>query len=133
MCNELMREFYDEEKVYRITNELGQKEYAVFSGDMLSGKAKEYDSLGFETGTKYRRIDFDISIVPQRQNSYKREANNQTIVQLWEMGIFSGQNIDLAITALKAMNFDGRDGIISSLNEIKEAQKAAMQSGVPAM
>lgn len=133
MCIELMREFYDEEKVYRITNELGQKEYAVFSGDMLSGEAKEYDCLGFETGTKYRRIEFDISIVPQRQNSYKREANNQTIVQLWEMGIFSGNNIDLAITALKAMNFDGRDGIISSLNEIKEAQNAAMQSDVPAM
>ena len=127
MCIELMREFYDEEKVYRITNELGGKEYKIFSGKMLSGEEKELDCLGFEIGTKHRRVEFDISIVPQRQNAYKREMNNQTIVQLWQLGMFSGENIDLAITALKAMNFDGRDGIIESLNGIKEEQREAAQ------
>lgn len=130
MCIELMREFYDEEKVYRITNELGQKEFVTFSGEMLEGDAPVYDCLGFEVGTKHRRVEFDISIVPQRQNVYKRETNNQTIVELWKMGIFTGQNIDLCIAALKAMNFDGRDGIIESLNEIKQQQMQVVQPGM---
>lgn len=128
MCIDLMREFYDTEKVYRITNDMGQREYAVFSGKMLTGTEPIRDSLGFEIGTKPRKVEFDISIVPQRQNVYKRETNNQTVTQLFQMGLFNGQNTDAAIMVLKAMNFDGRDGLIQSLTEYKQAQEDAAQN-----
>lgn len=126
MCIDLIREFYDEEKIYRITNDLGQTEYASFSGDMLYAKAPIRDSLGFQIGTKLRKVEFDISVIPQRQNVYKRETNNQTITQLWQMGLLSGQNIDVALMVLKAMTFDGRDGLIQSLTELKNKQQEAL-------
>lgn len=125
MCIDLIREFYTEEKVYRITNDLGQTEYASFSGNMLYGEEARRDSLGFQIGTKLRKVEFDISVVPQRQNVYKRETNNQTITQLWQMGLLSGQNIDVALMVLKAMTFDGRDELIQSLTELKNKQEQA--------
>ena len=128
MCIELVREFYTEEKVYRITNELGGKEYKIFSNEMLVSQEEVRDPLGFILETKPKKVEFDISIVPQRQNVYKRETNNQTITQLWQMGFFNPQNVDISILALKAMNFDGRDSLIQSLTELKEQQTKQLQA-----
>lgn len=127
MTIDLIREFYDEERIYRITNDLGGREYAAFSGKMLYGNEPIRDALGFEIGTKLRKVEFDINVVPQRQNVYKRETNNQTVTQLWNMGLFSGQNPDMAIMVLKAMNFDGRDSLVQSLTEMKEQMQQAQQ------
>ncbi len=126
MCIELMREFYDEERIYRITNDFGEDEYTTFSGDMLYSTEPIRDALGFETGRRFKKIEFDISVVPQRQNAYKRETNNQTIIQLWQMGLLSGENIEGALMTLKAMNFDGRDSLIKSLGEMKAAMESKM-------
>lgn len=128
MCIDLIREFYGREKVYRITNDLGQTEFASFSGNMLYADEPQRDSLGFQIGTKLRKVEFDISVIPQRQNVYKRETNNQTITQLWQMGLLSGQNIDVALMVLKAMTFDGRDGLIQSLTELKNKQQQALSA-----
>lgn len=120
---ELMREFYDEERVYRITNELGHTEFRTFSNSLLIGNKPQKDSLGFEAGSKLRNVYFDISIIPQRQNVYKRESNNQVVIQLYQMGLFAPQNAEVAILTLKAMNFDGRDSLIQSLEELVNKQK----------
>ena len=140
LCIENIREFYTEEKIYRITNDLGGKEYVKFSNKMLMGEVVHRDALGFVLEKKPKKVEFDISIVPQRQNLYKRETNNQTVTQLWQMGFFNPQNADLSIIALKAMNFDGRDSLIQSLTELRDRQKKmqelqALQGGadVPMM
>lgn len=127
MTIDLIREFYDEEKIYRITNDLGKSEFTTFSGKALYQTSPVRDALGFETGTRLRKVEFDVNVVPQRQNVYKRETNNQTVTQLWNMGFFNLQNTDTAIMALKAMNFDGRDSIIQSLTEMKEQQMQQIQ------
>ena len=134
LCIENMREFFTEEKVYRITNDLGAKEYVKFSNKMLMGEVVQRDALGFVLEKKPKKVEFDISVIPQRQNLYKRETNNQTVTQLWQMGFFNPQNVDISIIALKAMNFDGRDSLIQSLTELKSKQEEmqalmAMQGG----
>ena len=88
---ELMREFYNEERVYRITNELGHIEFKSFSNSLLFGEKPEKDSLGFEAGSKLKNVYFDISVIPQRQNVYKRESNNQVVIQLYQMGLLARQ------------------------------------------
>jgi hypothetical protein len=120
-----MREFYTKEKVYRITNDMGESEYIEFSGKDLKRVEPEKDAIGFESGTREKDIEFDISIVPQRQNVYKRETNNQTVTELYRLGFFNPDNVEVALMALKAMNFDGRDSIIKSLTEVK-AQRDAL-------
>ncbi len=137
MVIELMREFYTEEKVYRITNEHGLPDYAVFSGDMLYTERTLRDSLGFAIGKEYERSEFDISVIPQRMNVYKRETNNQTIVQLMQLGLFNPQNIEMSLIVLSAMNFDGKDMIVEKLTELmQKTQMMQVQEpvseGVPA-
>ena len=121
-----MREFYTEEKVYRITNEMGENEHIKFSGSELMRIAPEKDAMGFESRTKEKDIEFDISVVPQRQNVYKRETNNQTVTQLYQLGFFNPENAEMALMALKAMNFDGRDSIMASITEAKQVRDTAM-------
>ena len=131
MCIELIREFYSEERVYRITNEIGQTEFASFSNAQLVNKQYITDALGFPIEEKYRRVEFDIDVVPQRQNPFSREANNQTILSLWTNGFFMPDNFDVSIMALQAMNFDGKEKIIENMQnmqkQIAEQQMQAQQ------
>lgn len=127
MCIELIREFYDEERIYRITNETGQTEFASFSNEQLYNIETEKDFLGFPISTKYEPVEFDIQVVPQRQNPFSREANNQTILALWQQGFFSPQNFDVSILALQAMNFDGKDKVIENMKNLQQQYQAQQQ------
>lgn len=126
---ELMREFYTESRIYRVTGERGQTGYAQFSNDMMfrekvnpNIKPEDVALEGIlPEGWKSKEpIQFDVSIVPQKQNPFQREANNTTIMELWNAGLFNPENADMAVIALQAMHFDGKEKIIESLNEAKE-------------
>lgn len=133
MLIEVMRQYFDAERVYRITNTQGVNEYRRFSREKLLRAEAQKDALGFTIGTKYRRVDFDIEIVPQKQNAFRRETNNQTILALWGNGFFAPQNLDMSIAVLPFMQFDGKDAIVQKLSEVNENMQAnihnsAMQS-----
>lgn len=132
MVVELCRQFMTSEEVYRITNDSGEVEYHTFGADML------YDSLGFDSEDK-KPVCFDIDIVPQKQNPFSREANNQTVLALWNAGFFNPQMIDMSLAALPVMSFDGKEKIIQALQQYKEqlimqqqmaAQQAQMQTQI---
>lgn len=128
MTIELMREFYDDERVYRITNDIGGMEFTQFSNSMLMSEVEKRDALGFVYDTEYKRTEFDISVIPQRENPFTKETNNQTILNLWSGGFFQPQNFDVSVIALQSMNFDGKEKVIEQLKELqeKQQQQAAM-------
>lgn len=127
MCIELIREFYTEERIYRITNDIGETEFASFSNAQLYNINTEKDALGFPVSTEYKRVEFDIDVVPQRQNPFSRETNNQTLMSLWNSGFFLPQNFDTSVIALQAMNFDGRDKLIENIKKLQQQQQAMQQ------
>ena len=92
-----------------------------------------YDSLGFDSEDK-KPVCFDIDIVPQKQNPFSREANNQTVLALWNAGFFNPQMIDMSLAALPVMSFDGKEKIIQALQQYKEQlimqQQAAAQAQI---
>ena len=124
-----MREFFTDKKVFRITGENGETEYAELSSDMMYKDKEEirnvpesvYELLD-EVWKGTEPIEFDIKIIPQKQNPFQREANNSTILQLWQAGFFNPQAVDMSIIALQAMSFDGRDKIIQMLTRWKDEQ-----------
>lgn len=124
---ELMREFFDEKKVYRIVGDNGQTEYAEFSSEMMYKERADFSNAW----TVREPVEFDVSIVPQKQNPFQREANNATIVQLWQAGMFGPQSLDSALIALQAMQFDGKDKVVQQLENYKEkaTQQQQVQSG----
>lgn len=127
MTIDLMREFYTEERVYRVTNETGEVEFPSFDNSMLFTRTPERDALGFEIGVKYKRAEFDIDVIPQRQSPFSREINNQTVMNRWQSGFFLPNNLRYSIIALQAMNFDGKERILSQFQELYEEQQQAEQ------
>lgn len=127
MVIELVRQFFDNEEVYRITNETGQKDFIAFSNaEMYS---EETDVFGFGTG-EYKRAEFDVSVVVQKENPFTRETNNQTINSLWTAGYFAPQNMEAAIMALQCMNFDTRDKLVQLMQEkMQQAQAPVANAG----
>lgn len=121
MMLELMRQFFEEKRVYRITDELGQKSFAAFDRSMMF-------SAGMENGSSvWRRLVFDIDVLPQHENPYSRENANNTILMFWQNGMFQPQNCDAAVIALKNMSFDGKERLIADLQKYRQ-QYAAVQT-----
>lgn len=116
MMIELMREFYESERIYRISGDGDEDEYAAFSSSMMN------------SGTEPAM--FDINIVAQKQNPFQKEAGNQLILTLWSAGFFNPQTTDYAIIALQAMNFEGKENVIKMLNEQKEKSTSGKKEGL---
>lgn len=55
---------------------------------MLMTPMEKRDAFGFVYDTEYKRTEFDIEVIPQRENPFTKESNNQTIMNLWNGGFF---------------------------------------------
>lgn len=117
---ELMRQFYTEKRSFRITGEDNKTKYVGFSNEVLvnqkNGKANNEE--------QFRRPIFDIIVRAQKNNPYSTLSNNETAMNLYNMGFFAPQNADAALAALKIMDFDGKREVEES---IKNGQTMAMQ------
>lgn len=74
----LMRQFYDEERVYRITGLSGGTEYVEFSGQMLRAKPPEVVG-GVELGAHEPVFDITVSAArkPERRSEYRTDGRRQ--------------------------------------------------------
>lgn len=114
MVIELMRQFFETERMYRINDSMGRKSFAKFSNKML------YKTDASEAGIRLRELMFDINVVVQRENPYSRENINKTLLELWTNGLFEAENRDTAVVALKNMQFDGKERLIADLQSIDD-------------
>lgn len=120
MVIELMREFFTQKRVYRITNELGEKQFEEFSNEELYHNAPLKDALNFDTGkTKREKVEIDIEVIPQKRNPYSRESTNEMALSLWKSGVFSAQAPEQAIMLLKLMEFDGKESLIEDIKRLQ--------------
>lgn len=115
LCIELIREFYSQEHIYRITNELGNVEFVAFSNRYMNRPGTD----GLSPRPDYSKIEFDIEVVPERQNPSTKESNNQLVLELWQNGIFTCENPQRAIMMLESMSFDGKEQIIGRLKQLQ--------------
>jgi hypothetical protein len=61
-------------------------------------------AFGIDLGS--RLPVFDIVVKPQKQSAYSRESQNQTALNLYNMGFFAPNNADSALACLDMMDFD---------------------------
>lgn len=121
MVIELMREFFTQKRVYRITDERGIKHFEEFSREDLYRQSPQSDALGFDIGTtKRERVELDIEIVPQKQNVYTRESTNELLLSLWKAGIFPKGSIESSVMMIRLMDFDGKEKLIDDMMSFLE-------------
>ena len=145
---ELMRQFYDEVRSFRITGETGKYEFVDFSNKMMQGQPIPPAYAGQEQEAGYvelfRKPVYDIVIKPQKRSPYSKMAQNELAKEMYNMGFFNPQIAEQAMTALELMDFDGIEvvkekvqtgqtlmNIVNQLSQELAMLKSAMGIGIP--
>lgn len=103
---ELIRQFYDEQREFRITGQGGIHEFTSYSN---KGIKEQY--ISDVNGDYYRRPIFDIEVKAQKSNPYSKMSQNETAVNLYKLGVFVPDNAQAALGMLEMMEFDGKEKV----------------------
>lgn len=106
LCIEMIRQFYDQPRSYRISSSDGKVEYIS-----LSNKNMSDDENGLPA-------EFDVAVSAEKNNPYNRISQNQTLTDLWKMGMFEKDTLKEAVLVLESMHLDGKEKLIEGLREI---------------
>lgn len=145
---ELMRQFYDETRSFRIVGETGKYEFIDFNNKMMQGQPipPAYTGQELEPGyiELFRKPVYDIVIKPQKRSPYSKMAQNELAKELYGMGFFNPQLAEQSMTALELMDFDGIEvvkekvqqgqtlmNMVNQLSQELAMIKGAMGMGTP--
>ena len=110
MCIELMRQFYDETRSFRITGSApGQYDFVDINNSAIRDQLLPEAYPGQEP--IYRRPIFDVKIKAQKKNPFSRMEQNQRAQDLYNMGFFNPERAQEALGALEMMEFEGIDKV----------------------
>lgn len=114
---ELIRQFYDMPRQFRILGQNGAQEFVKYSnaGIVSPGGA---DIHGNET---YRLPLFDVEVSAQKQSPYSKMSQNELALQFYNAGFFNPQLADQALACIDMMDFDRKEFV---------AQKIAQNGGM---
>lgn len=113
LCIELVRQFYDVPRCFRILGQSGAEQFVSYSnagllpqpqGQMVNGYPME---MGVDVG--YRLPLFDIEVTAEKQSPYTKMAQNELALQFYSAGFFAPENADAALACLDMMDFDRKD------------------------
>lgn len=114
LCIELIRQFYNLPRQFRIVGEMGVRKYVSYTNNGLQLQHQGND-LGQDMG--YRLPVFDIKVSAQKKNVYTKVSQNELALQFFQMGFFNPQMTDQALMCLEVMDFDGKSGIMQKVAE----------------
>lgn len=115
MCVELMRQFYDEKRAFRITGTIpGSYQFIDMDNSGLRDQVMGVDSMGVPL---YRTPVFDIKIKPQRKNPFSQMEQNQRAMELYAAGFFNPERAQEAMGALEMMDFEGKEKIVEYVQQ----------------
>ena len=133
ICNiviELVRQFYDLPRAFRITGENGTPKYIEF--DNTAMQAQQTSAFGMDFTTK--EPVFDIKVKAQKSNPYSRTAQNELALQFYQMGFFNPQMTDQALATIDMMDFEGKEKVRETIRnngtlfeQLQQMQQTAMQ------
>ena len=112
LCIELIRQFYDMPRQFRILGEYGSEQYISYSNE---GLQPQHQGVDFGEDMGDRLPVFDIKISAQKKNVYTKVSQNELALQFFQYGFFDPQMTDQALMCLDMMEFDGKDGIMQKV------------------
>lgn len=114
MAVELIRQFYDLPRAFRILGPQGGVEFITFSNAGLKPQDQGVE-LGVELGM--RTPLFDIEISAEKQSPYSRLSQNEMAMQFYSAGLFDPARSTEALTALDMMDFNGKSALVEKVRE----------------
>ena len=110
---ELIRQFYTEPRSFRIDDGNGRFEFIYFS----NANIVDEDRPTPEGFIRHRRPVFDIEVSAEKQSPFSRAAQNETIKELYGLGMFAPENAVAALTTIDAMQFEGKDRLMQKIQD----------------
>lgn len=114
MAVELIRQFYDLPRAFRILGPQGGVEFITFSNEGLKPQDQGVE-LGVELGM--RTPLFDIEISAEKQSPYSRLSQNEMAMQFYSAGLFDPARSTEALTALDMMDFNGKSALVEKVRQ----------------
>lgn len=111
---ELIRQFYDEPRQFRILGKQGEQEFTEFSNRDIKPQEQE-DAFGVEIGS--RIPVFDVTVSAAKKSTYSRMSQNELALQFYDKGFFAPGNADASIACLDMMEFEGKEKIIKKIED----------------
>lgn len=102
---ELIRQFYTEERKFRITGENGEEQFIGFSNRMIAPSAQGVE-YGVDLGMG--QPVFDIKVRAQKRNAFSTLSQNEMAKEFYSAGFFDPARADQALAALEMMDFEGK-------------------------
>lgn len=125
MIIELIRQFYDMPRCFRIMGENGAARYVQYSN---AGISPQFQGIEMGVDMGYRLPLFDIEVTAQKQSPYSKMSQNELALQFFGHGFFNPQMADQALTCLDMMDFDRKQFIMQKI-----AQNGGMYQQMMAM
>lgn len=123
LCIELIREFYDIPRQFRILGPNGQPAFITFDNSGITPQPQG-DDFGLDMG--YRLPVFDVDVEVEKDSQYKTAAYNELAVQLYQLGAFNPQMADQVLPMIDMMEFKGKDEVKQKIAENAKLQKYLM-------
>ena len=123
MVIELIRQFYDLPRCFRIIGENGTARFVEYSNENLKPQMQGIE-MGVDMG--YRLPLFDVEITAQKASPYSKMSQNELALQFFGAGFFNPQMADQALACLEMMDFDRKQGIMQRIAQNGMMYKAAM-------
>jgi hypothetical protein len=118
MIIELIRQFYDLPRCFRIMGENGAAKFVQYSN---AGISPQFQGIEMGVDLGHRLPLFDIEVTAQKQSPYSKMAQNELALQFFAAGFFNPQMADQALACIDMMDFDRKDFV---------AQKIAQNGGM---
>ena len=112
MIIELIRQFYDLPRCFRIMGENGAARYVQYSN---AGIQPQHQGIEMGVDMGYRVPLFDVEITAQKQSPYSKMSQNELALQFYQVGFFNPQMADQALACLEMMDFDRKQFIMQRI------------------
>ena len=112
---ELVRQFFDMPRKFRILGQYGMELYVTYTNQGLQPQHQGND-FGQDMG--YRLPVFDVKVSAQKKNVYTKVAQNELALQFFQLGFFNPQMVDQSLMCLEMMDFDDKDIIMQKISQM---------------
>ena len=119
---ELIRQFYDVPRRFRIAGDSGVGEQFVTYSNAGIRPKPQISPSGADMGL--RLPEFDIEVTTEKANPYKKMEINELALQFYNLGFFNPQMGDQAAACIGMMDFDHKDDILLQISQNASMFKA---------
>lgn len=111
---ELIRQFYDMPRCFRIMGQNGTARYVQYSNANIAAQ-KQGVEFGVDMGERIPL--FDIEVTAQKQSPYSKMSQNELALQFYNAGFFNPQMADQALACIDMMDFDRKHFVMQKISQ----------------